>query len=276
MGGTNLRVLETILQGGGQIKVGREVKSVIPQSAQTGTAEALFDFIAASMAGAGMPPGAVVGFTFSFPVAQTAVDAGRLIEWTKGFTTSGVVGQDALELLELACHRRGLSVQLVALVNDTVGTLLACAYTDPAARMGVILGTGTNAAYRESDAAWPVRPVCGGFVSLLPSPITPPHLPSHIHLIAVERVSNIPKWQLPVKEGSTMVINMEWGGFGSSNSSHLPFHASDHAMDALTPNESRQVHRHACAGWGGCHGGVGLGRLVYLCLSTALVAPFSY
>jgi hypothetical protein len=149
MGGSNLRVLETVLQGGGKMGVGREHKVVIPAATMTGTATGLFDFVADAMAAAGVPAGAVVGFTFSFPVNQTAVDAGTLIEWTKGFSASGVVGADVMELLAAACARKGLAVQLTALVNDTVGTLLAAAYGTPSTRLGVILGTGTNAAYRE-------------------------------------------------------------------------------------------------------------------------------
>ena len=152
MGGSNLRVMETVLSGGGAMAVGREHKVVIPVAAMTGSAAGLFDFVADAMLAAGVPAGAVVGFTFSFPVNQTAVDAGSLLEWTKGFSATGVVGTDVMGLLEAACGRKGLAVRLTALVNDTVGTLLACAYGDTAARMGVILGTGTNAAYRECAA----------------------------------------------------------------------------------------------------------------------------
>lgn len=39
---------------------------------------------------------------------------------------------------------------LVALINDTTGTLIASAYVDTTTRIGVILGTGCNAAYVES------------------------------------------------------------------------------------------------------------------------------
>ena len=123
-----------------------------------------------------MPSGAPVGFTFSFPVDQTSVDAGTLMEWTKGFDSPGVVGQDVMAMLAAACARRGLQVHLRALVNDTVGTLMMRAYSDAAARVGVILGTGTNACY-------------------------------------VERAAAIPKWE-GGKEGG-MLVNMEWGGFGS-------------------------------------------------------------
>ena len=40
-----------------------------------------------------------MGFTFSFPVLQTRINAGSLVEWTKGFSCPGVVGEDVVMLL---------------------------------------------------------------------------------------------------------------------------------------------------------------------------------
>ena len=42
------------------------------------------------------------------------------------------------------------SLQVDAILNDTTGCLMACAYKHPECSMGVIVGTGTNAAYVES------------------------------------------------------------------------------------------------------------------------------
>ena len=50
-----------------------------------------------------------IGFTFSFPVQQTGLISGTLIEWTKGFTAAGAVGQDVTEMLEAALKRKGVS-----------------------------------------------------------------------------------------------------------------------------------------------------------------------
>lgn len=70
-----------------------------------------------------VPDGAVVGFTFSFPVNQTAIDAGTLLHWTKKWKTSGVPCHDVMALFRealarkvrcprdgLACRPRGLCV----------------------------------------------------------------------------------------------------------------------------------------------------------------------
>lgn len=37
----------------------------------------------------------------------------------------------------------------MALLNDTVGTLMACAFKENNCEIGVIVGTGTNACYME-------------------------------------------------------------------------------------------------------------------------------
>merc|ERR1712216_46235 len=47
---------------------------------------------------------------------------------------------------------RGIKLEVRALANDTVGTMEAAAYPYPECAIGVILGTGTNAAYIESAA----------------------------------------------------------------------------------------------------------------------------
>lgn len=68
---------------------------VISDDMKQGPVEALYDVMARRMIefaeecgqDCGTPEGGkrpVVGFCFSFPVQQTALDAGALIQWTKG------------------------------------------------------------------------------------------------------------------------------------------------------------------------------------------------
>jgi hexokinase len=65
----------------------------------------------------------------------------------KGFLAAhGLVGQDLGDLIQDACSRRGLNVQLNAIVNDSSATLLSKAYHDPTTGFALILGTGVNAA----------------------------------------------------------------------------------------------------------------------------------
>ena len=65
---------------------------------------------------------------------------------------SGVVGEDVVALLQEQFNTRGIQLEVRALANDTVGTMEAAAYKYPDTAMGVILGTGTNAAYIERGA----------------------------------------------------------------------------------------------------------------------------
>jgi hexokinase len=49
------------------------------------------------------------------------------------------------------CPRRlqNIPVKITALINDTTGTLIASHYVNPRTKIGVIFGTGCNAAYME-------------------------------------------------------------------------------------------------------------------------------
>ena len=59
-----------------------------------------------------------LGLTFSFPVEQTALDEGKILTWTKGFSAKHAVGNDVVKLLQDAFDRKHLHVRCVALVND--------------------------------------------------------------------------------------------------------------------------------------------------------------
>ncbi|XP_026213315.1 hexokinase-2-like [Anabas testudineus] len=120
-----------------------------------------------------------LGFSFSFPCKQEAIDKCFLIRWTKDFSCSGVEGKDVVELLKEAIHKRGdFNIGQVAVVNDTVSTMLSCSYQDPNCEIGLIIGTGTNACYMEE----------------------------------VKNVEHVEG------EEGRMCINTEWGGFGDDGS----------------------------------------------------------
>lgn len=153
LGGTNFRVLLITLEPGNIDTISRSF--VIGQGLQEGPGKDLFDFIAECLAEfckqqrvdqENLP----LGFTFSFPVQQLGLAKGILVTWTKGFKCDGVVGKNVVDLLQDAVNRRGdVKVRIVAIVNDTVGTLMSCAYEYPSCRIGLIVGTGSNACYVE-------------------------------------------------------------------------------------------------------------------------------
>jgi len=162
-------------------------KYQVPLEIKQGTGDDLFGFLADSVATflatkCGGNPQGVMGFTFSFPTVQDAINRGRLIVWNKEFNASNVVGNDVVVLLQKQLHKRGINLEVRALANDTVGTMEAAAYCNNDTAMGVIFGTGTNAAY-------------------------------------IERTANIGKWDGPPSE--EMVINTEWGNLDMGNMMNL-------------------------------------------------------
>ena len=60
------------------------------------------------------------------------------------------LGKDVVDLLKKAIDARGdVKIEVAAILNDTTGCLLSCAWKNPKCRIGLIIGTGTNACYLE-------------------------------------------------------------------------------------------------------------------------------
>ncbi|KAJ3140373.1 hexokinase A [Physocladia obscura] len=191
LGGTNFRVCEVLLDGHSGARV-RQSKHTVTDEQKALPGDQLFDFFAQCVTnflieGLASPitnPLAEIakrhwrlGFTFSFATNQVAIAEGYLILWNKGFSNSGVIGANVVQLLEAALKRAGLaSITVTALVNDTTGTLVSHAYVQPSTRVGVILGTGTNCAY-------------------------------------VEKIENITKYKNVDPNVKEMLVNTEWGAF---------------------------------------------------------------
>ncbi|KAH8704745.1 putative hexokinase Kxk [Talaromyces proteolyticus] len=162
MGGTNLRVCEIELtKEHGEFDI-TQSKYRIPEELKTGTAEELWEYIADCLQQfieyhhedeqlSHLP----LGFTFSYPATQEYIDHGVLQRWTKGFDIDGVEGKDVVPPFEEVVKKRGLPIKITALINDTTGTMIASAYTDPEMKIGCIFGTGVNAAYMEDAGSIP-------------------------------------------------------------------------------------------------------------------------
>ena len=154
LGGTNFRVMLVKLSGAGKTpKVVAEAKYKLTREQISTSGDVLFGAIAGYLhkflKDHDFTGEYALGYTFSFPVKLLGIDEGILIKWTKDFSASGVVGKKVVELQRKALTRKGVpNVNIVALANDTVGTLQAQAALDPNCGMGVILGTGFNIAVR--------------------------------------------------------------------------------------------------------------------------------
>ncbi|XP_069913879.1 hexokinase HKDC1 isoform X1 [Oryctolagus cuniculus] len=182
LGGTNFRVLLVKIRSGRRsVRMYNKIFA-IPLEIMQGTGEELFDHIVQCIAdfleymglkGARLP----LGFTFSFPCRQASIDKGTLIGWTKGFKATDCEGEDVVDMLREAIKRRNeFDLDIVAVVNDTVGTMMTCGYEDPNCEIGLIAGTGSNMCY-------------------------------------MEEMRNI---ELVEGDEGKMCINTEWGGFGDN------------------------------------------------------------
>jgi len=215
LGGTNFRVCEVYLEGDSKVRLTQK-KFTIPDYAKCGQSDVLFDFLADSVLAFitenNIPSESDIplGFTFSFPVNQTAIDKGYLMNWTKGFDCKDTVNKDVVALLNEALARKNVKVHVSALVNDTVGTLMSHAYVDPGTYVGVILGTGSNAAY-------------------------------------VEKISAIPKWKGGPVQSGEMIINCEWGAFDNERVV-LPFNKYDQKVDEESTNKGEQTFEKMISG----------------------------
>ncbi|KAL2198451.1 hypothetical protein P885DRAFT_67632 [Corynascus similis CBS 632.67] len=156
-----------------------------------------------------------MGFTFSFPVKQVGINKGTLIRWTKGFDIPDAVGKDVCALLQEEIDKLHLPVKVAALVNDTVGTLMARSYTSPGKHgsiLGAIFGTGTNGAY-------------------------------------IEKLSHLKKDLVGEYDNSTgqMVINTEWGSF-DNQLNVLPSTKWDNALEEGSINPGFQMYEKRVSG----------------------------
>ena len=159
-GGTNLRVLLTELFGQGNFIVHNQVSKRLKDPAghynhisNQSTAEELFDFIA-SQIGTVINPNVhySLGHTFSFATHQTGLNTGTFIHWSKEIETTGMTNKDINQLLTQALRRQNITTVVpMAIINDTVGALLAAAYMDQTTDIGSICGTGHNTAYLEPN-----------------------------------------------------------------------------------------------------------------------------
>nr|XP_042715239.1 hexokinase-4 isoform X3 [Chrysemys picta bellii] len=177
LGGTNFRVMLVKVGEGeeGQWSVTTKHQMYsIPEDAMTGTAE-----------------------------------MGILLNWTKGFKASGAEGNNIVGLLRDAIKRRGdFEMDVVAMVNDTVATMISCYYEDHRCEVGMIVGTGCNACY-------------------------------------MEEMENV---ELVEGDEGRMCVNTEWGAFGASGELDEFLLEYDRVVDETSLNPGHQLYEKMIGG----------------------------
>ena len=152
----------------------------------------------------GKPSCKKLGWCFSYPAEATKDLDAKLVRWTKNIKAPAIVGQFVGKELLKRTGGEGIAV-----VNDTVATLLAAKATEGdktySSYIGFILGTGTNTAYVEKN----------------------------------ENITKLPG--LPA--GGSMIINAESGAFDKAPRSKF-----DLAADAKTGNPGHGLYEKMIAG----------------------------
>jgi len=168
-GGTNLRAALVKFDESGRALILESRKAAMPGTGGPVSADLFFDEIAAAAGPLIEKAGDTVegiGFCFSYPMEITKDTDGILMAFSKEVDAPEVIGKSIGSGLRAALCRRHVRVpDRVVLLNDTVATLLSGLSELPAhggtrrgedryeveagPMVGVILGTGFNAAYPE-------------------------------------------------------------------------------------------------------------------------------
>ncbi|RWS24173.1 hexokinase-2-like protein [Leptotrombidium deliense] len=218
LGGTNFRVLLITLEGVKATQINKTY--AIERELRTGEGIKLFDHIATCLfefieSSNIKAPRLPLGFTFSFPCRQLGLTTAELIRWTKGFEASGVVNEDIVKLLRQAILRQQsksrVFVDVVAVINDTTGSLMSCAHSNNKCAAGLIVGTGFNMCY-------------------------------------LERLEKIDKWTTNYTEPKQVVINTEMGAFGEGNVLESIINKWDKEVDKNSLNPQKQLFEKLVSG----------------------------
>jgi len=227
LGGTNFRVLLVHIPDTPNQRVDVDSQLfMIPDHLRCGTGVQLFDHIVECIQDflkrRTIPQHRLpLGFTFSFPCHQKGLNKSVLLRWTKGYKIPDVVGQDVVQLLTDALNRRTdmtHEVVVEAVVNDSVGTMMTCAYNNQDCSIGIIIGTGTNACYMED-------------------------------IDAIEKLEQDGSTTVPQLNGHTkMCINTEWGGFGENGSLDDIRTDCDNMVDVNSINPGQMLYEKMIGG----------------------------
>ena len=170
-GGTNLRAALVKFDANGKAIVGESIKEAMPGTSGRISAETFFDKIAdvtVPLIEKSSDPIEGIGFCFSYSMEITKESDGILISFSKEVDVPEVVGKAIGKGLRDALSRRKVKVpERIVLLNDTAATLLTGLSEIPwhgglltgedkygvtaGPMVGLILGTGFNTAYPESQ-----------------------------------------------------------------------------------------------------------------------------
>ncbi|VDD84951.1 unnamed protein product [Enterobius vermicularis] len=220
LSGKNLRIMLLILKGRNNEPEQFVDNYCIPQAVMTGSGEEaslwypLFTFIVNCLlkflrANELVQSDLSIGFVFSFPCKLYSIRSARLLWWTKGFDIKDCLQKDVVSLLEQALELGMQSkVSVKAVMNDTVGQLIAASYKyGPKCTMGVVIGYGCNSAYLEKAV--------------------------NVKTLSMEKVH--------YDEFKTMVMVTEWEEFGQNGEFECMLTQWDREVDENSVHKGKQM-----------------------------------
>jgi hexokinase len=154
-GGTRLRTGLFTVNPQNIIIIKRYQETVLPGIREEVEKEFFFDVIANQIEPLAHEADRI-GFCFSYPMEQLVNLDGKVINLTKEIKINNIVGENIGANLKKSLLRKNISVKKIAVLNDTIATLLAgIDYKQSPSfpsNIGLVAGTGTNIAYVENNA----------------------------------------------------------------------------------------------------------------------------
>lgn len=158
-GGTNFRSCLVTFDGDGNASISELEKTKMPGVEKELSKKDFFAQFASNLEHL-KNKADCIGFCFSYPMRITEDGDGILLGFSKEVKAPEVVGSKIGECLKAELLSRGWSkINKITLLNDTVAALLAGHAIAPAGKnyssyIGLILGTGLNAAYIQPETAF--------------------------------------------------------------------------------------------------------------------------
>ncbi|MDR3284134.1 MAG: hexokinase [Treponema sp.] len=169
-GGTNFRACLVSFDGEGRPEISALQKFPMPATDTELSRKDFFEAMAAKLSHV-KNKSARIGFCFSYAMKITPDGDGEVTAFSKEIKAPEVIGARVGEGLAEALSAQGWKKpERIALLNDTAAALLAGAATASGGKsydsfVGLILGTGLNSAYIESE---PIPKIQGGAASGIP------------------------------------------------------------------------------------------------------------
>lgn len=147
LGGTNFRAAVVSVDEEPKI-TGLAEKDITEMKTEGFTKEDLYNSQSQIINKLNLKDNSPIGYCFSYPAKSLTDGDAELINWTKGVTIDGMVGQPiGQSLVEYLNKHSSFNFGKIAVVNDTITSLFA-GLLNPGydAYIGLIVGTGTNMA----------------------------------------------------------------------------------------------------------------------------------